>query len=109
METILSDPCFEYWLLLHFELTDRPFDGAGTGRSACEEVTARLRSHLPEYRKNDLRIFKQCRERLDAAVRNARRVEENPSSQSPRTDVWKLIVRLLEIGRKSDDARGNRT
>ena len=29
IEAVISDPCFEYWLLLHFEYTTRPFDKLG--------------------------------------------------------------------------------
>ena len=94
---VLSDPCFEYWLLLHFQFTDRPFAAAGKGSTACDEVIERLRHHLPDYRKDDPRLFEQCRDRVDDAVRNAQRSESSRSPDAPRTDVGRLVARLLEI------------
>ena len=52
VEMILKDPCFELWLLLHFEFTDRPYTSVRGGRSACADVIERLQRHIPEYRKN---------------------------------------------------------
>ena len=93
----LSDPCFEYWLLLHFEFTDRPFTATGQGRSACGEVIERLLRHLPDYRKNDPHVFAQCKGRMGDAIRNAARAESKALSGVPRTDIGKLVARLLEI------------
>lgn len=50
IEAVISDPCFEYWLLLHFEYTTRPFDKVG----GCEQATRMLRRHMSDYRKGDL-------------------------------------------------------
>lgn len=94
---ILSEPCFEYWLLLHFEFTDRPFTATGKGRTACGEVIDRLRRHLPDYRKNDPHVFAQCRSRMDDAIRHAARAKSKTSPGVPRTDIGKLVARLLEI------------
>lgn len=93
----LSDPCFEYWLLLHFEFTDRPFTATGQGRSACGEVIERLLRHLPDYRKNDPHVFARCKGRMGDAIRNAARAESKALSGVPRTDIGKLVARLLEI------------
>lgn len=97
IEMILSDPCFEYWLLLHFEFTDRPFIAAGKGRTACDEVIQRLGRHLPDYEKNDPGIFERCGGRVDAALHNAARAGSSRESGTPRTDVGELVARLLEI------------
>ena len=56
----VSDPCFEFWLLLHFEFTTAPFDG-------YSEVRDRLKSHWPEYKKGDA-IPIDLFERLPKAV-----------------------------------------
>ena len=100
VEVILSDPCFEYWLLLHFELTDRPFVAVGKGRAACDAVIAALRRHCPEYSKNEPRIYEQFQEHVDTAVSNAERLEGLKtalSSHSPRTSVGRLVKRLSKI------------
>ena len=97
---ILSDPCFEFWLLLHFQLTDRPFLSAGGGRTACESVIAALRSHIPEYQKNATGVFRHFNAHVEVAVANAERLMalgSNRTENSPNTDVGNLVNRLLEI------------
>ena len=59
VEMILSKPCFELWVLLHFEFTDRPYTDLRGGRSACDGVIEVLRRHIPEYRKNEAHHFQQ--------------------------------------------------
>ena len=100
LKMILSDPCFEYWLLLHFELTDRPFVAAGKGKTACDEVVEALRRNVPRYQKNDVRVFDQFREHMDTAASNAEQLESlgsASSSGSPSTDVGRLVTRLRGI------------
>lgn len=50
IQPIISTPCIEFWLLLHFAYTDQPF-------SNCEDVKQALQVHLPNYRKADPKIF----------------------------------------------------
>jgi len=47
-----SVPCFEYWLLLHFEFTTKPFVANGA-KSSCAKVIDNLKKHLPAYAKGD--------------------------------------------------------
>ena len=87
IEMILSNPCFELWLLLHFEFTDRPFTSGGIN-SACENVIKKLRRHLPEYRKNDTQVFGKCCNHIDVAIENVdrlRRIDSLSSSHMSRT------------------------
>ena len=44
-ELAVSNPAFEFWFLLHFEETTRPFHNADELRKALEQ-------HLPGYKKN---------------------------------------------------------
>lgn len=78
----ISDPSFEFWLLLHFEFTTRPFDD-------CKAVIKRLKKHLPEYDKAS-NVAAGVLERTAEAIRNARKCREhhrtcdgcgNPSTQ----------------------------
>lgn len=67
----LSNPKFEYWLLLHFE------DGAGIGSSRdCDE---RLKKHLPNYRKG-IRSSQFTEERIRTAIRHAKAREIHGAS-----------------------------
>ena len=94
-EAIISVPCFEYWLLLHFEYTTRPY-----GRqSAAHAVVADLKRHLPNYSKNDERIFEKLRDKVETAKKNAakslRLGRDNPS-----TNVHKLVKYLQNIKKR---------
>ena len=95
IEQVLSVPCFEYWLLLHFEFTTQRFRGSRGGRSACEHVIRRLRKHLPSYSKSSRRVYEQCESLLATAIERAKRTRESESASS--TGVWKLIGRLKEL------------
>lgn len=73
----ISNPCFEYWLLLHFEACTAPLTCYG-------EVEKRLLRHVPGYRKSALR-FDDYAHGVDVAVDRARHPDaghgRNPSSQ----------------------------
>ena len=45
-----SWPCFEFWLLLHFVYSRRPYGPSGN-RTAAENCVRELRQHLPNYTK----------------------------------------------------------
>lgn len=94
----VSTPCFEYWLLLHFRYTNRPFHGTPGGPSACEQVIRELETHLEGYRKADARTYDRCRERTCAAIHNAKRVQRLAgASGASSSDVWKLVSRLQRL------------
>lgn len=81
----VSNPCFEYWLLLHFEeYLERCRNYA--------EVERRLRRHLPAYDKTRL-SFADYVDGLDAAVRRARARcdHEREHLNNPSTGVWPLV------------------
>ena len=92
IEAVISDPCFEYWLLLHFEYTTRPFHRVG----GCEQATRMLRRHVNDYRKGDRRFFDGLSGLRNAAVQNAERAAK--AGPSPGTDIGRLIRRLKELG-----------
>ena len=92
----VSNQCFEYWYLLHYRETDRPFRDA-------DEVYAVLRSNdcLPDYQKN-LDVFERLLERQKQAIARAERLYEgHPDREhdrfpNPSTHVQRLIRRLAE-------------
>lgn len=91
IEAVISDPCFEYWLLLHYEYTTRPLDRIG----GCEQATRRLRRHVNDYRKGDRRFFESLRGLRDTAIENAERASR--AGLSPGTDIGRLVRRLREL------------
>jgi hypothetical protein len=85
----LSNPKFEYWLLLHFE------DGCGIGSSAqCSE---RLKRYLPDYDKG-INPRKFTKDSITSAVSRAERRDNPPCDDWPRstgTTVYHLVKALL--------------
>ncbi len=96
---IPSVPCFEYWLLLHFIFTTRPFAKSGAG-SSCDSVIKELTKFLPHYGKSHGRIFQETRRLMDAAITNAKRVakfHETSGADNPSTQVHELVEYLCNI------------
>ncbi|MDR1828872.1 MAG: RloB family protein [Methylobacteriaceae bacterium] len=87
----LSNPKFEYWLLLHFE--------DSTGGISSRECSARLKHHLADYDKGiDPRRF--TRARIDDAIRRARGRDTPSCPDWPRapgsTTVYRLVDNILK-------------
>lgn len=82
----LSNPKFEYWLLLHFE------DGHGVGNS--KECTQRLKQHLPNYSKGKLELSKINPGIADAIERAKRK--DNPQCQKWPQITGTTVYRLVE-------------
>lgn len=85
----LSNPRFEYWLLLHFE------EGKDVNRKNCDE---RLRKYIPDYDKSiKPKLFPQ--ESIEQAIRRAK-LRDTPSCEDwPRgvgTTVYRLVEKILE-------------
>lgn len=101
LTVILTTPCFEWWLLLHFEKSA----GAYTMVSGCstgDRVVQDLRRHIPDYQKNQ-NVFPKLRGRLATAIKHAQEIErENQDSGStdPATRVHELIAFLFDCKQK---------
>ncbi|MGA2671710.1 MAG: RloB family protein [Terracidiphilus sp.] len=87
----LSNPKFEYWLLLHFE----DANGVKTG----DDCDRRLTKHLPGYDKHiEPQHFSVDRVHLAAA--RAKKRDNPPCADWPRkpgTTVYKLVERILDL------------
>ena len=86
IELAVSNPCFEYWLLLHFENCDAVL-------TCYRDVEKRLRKHLPSYNKSELR-FADYVEGIGEAVQRAtvRCVDHGAEYRTnPSTGVWRLV------------------
>ncbi len=91
-----SVPCFEFWILLHFTYTTRPFD-APAGGSICQQVIRQLEKYLPGYQKNDRGIFRQTQGFLDIAITRARQVKkfhQTSGTDNPSTNIHHLVEYL---------------
>ena len=86
----LSNPKFEYWLLLHFE--------GGAKISSPNECSARLKNHLPAYDKS-LDVRKITPDMIEDAIHRAKARDNPPCVDWPRTfgstTVYKLVENIL--------------
>ncbi|MGH3664374.1 MAG: RloB family protein [Micromonosporaceae bacterium] len=88
-----SHPCFEFWLLLHFE------DHAPPTGGSCNRAQTLLRKHLPPGKHV---LLDRLEGRFEAARTRAKSVSKQherdgnslPTKQDPSTDVWKFVDRL---------------
>jgi hypothetical protein len=91
-----SNPCIEFWFLLHYVRTTKPF-------SNCESVEKELQKYMPNYAKNQQylvqsNIYKTLKPKLLNAFENGKWIEENQIENdfdSSKSEVYKLIKILL--------------
>lgn len=85
----ISNPCFEYWLLLHF--------CKHVGHLAeYKTVRNKIKAHLPNYDKAGIRIGDYLGG-VNDAVDRARKRDENqpPPGINPNTAVWKIVKQMI--------------
>lgn len=91
-EAIASVPCFELWLLLHFEDVLAPLHRT--------EVYQRLRQYLTEYDKGQPGHYAQTQQNLDEAMRRAEHLAELTTAHNadePYTDMHRLVHLLTTL------------
>ncbi len=93
----ISIPCFEFWVLLHHERTDAPFN-------RCADVIERLREHMPGYEKADVTIARQLMSRLQNALENAAWVETEAehTGYNPYTSVHHVLRHFAQVADQKD-------
>lgn len=103
LHAVTSVPCFEVWILLHFTYTTHAFCAAGHD-SDCELVIDELdqKGRLPGYKKGSKEIFDVLRDKLEAAINNAGRLEKfhkTSGTDNPSTMVHQLVLHLKSLQR----------
>lgn len=104
VEIIASYPCYEFWLLLHFDFARSPYASAG-GRSAAEKLVADLQ-RLPgmaKYAKGETRdLFATLLTRLPTARTHASRALDEAievNEMNPSTRIHVLLDHLEHLGK----------
>lgn len=92
----VSNPNFEYWLLLHFE--------DGSDINSAKDVYSKLKIHIPNYNKSiDLRNFSI--KKVEYAVQRAQEKDVPSCVEWPRsigqTTVYKLVKQIIETSKQS--------
>lgn len=100
IQIVWSNPCFERWLLSHFEKTAGHI-------TDCANAIVKLNKHWKkhfraDYRKNDEQLYSRIARRTETAIENAkwaREVHHRSTSilkANSATEVYKLVEFLLK-------------
>lgn len=98
-KAIISIPCFEYWLLLHYGENTKPYE-ATQGKSPCAQVVKELGNFMGKYSKGHHGIFNRLLDQLDDAKAYAERclVEvRRVGTENPSTNVHELVDFLQKL------------
>ena len=85
-----SVPCFEYWILLHFDATEKPFNN-------CTQLLKQLGNYLPGYTKGMDSLYTDLLGQLEFATHNAKRALANAKragTDNPSTHIHELVTYL---------------
>ena len=98
---IRSIPAFEYWFLLHFTPSTKPYSPLGA-KSVGEQVIDDLKVYLPDYDKKQKGIYKYTVDNklIDGAKAHSNRIFENSKNTgdvNPSTNVHNLVEYLEEL------------
>ena len=92
---IVSNPCFELWYLNHYAYSTREY-------SSSSAVIAALKEYVPNYEKHN-NMYPQLLDKLPTAIKHEQQLENFHAEKlwpsnicNPRTDVGKLVLRMLE-------------
>jgi hypothetical protein len=100
LQAMDSIPCFEYWMLLHFEYTTTPFSASGK-KSVCDALIQRkLSKHIPDYTKGRKETIQTLIPNIDKAIQHAKKVEayhRTSKTDNPSTRVYILVDYLRNI------------
>jgi hypothetical protein len=101
LEAVKSVPCFEYWVLLHFGLTTKPYARSGK-RSPCDNVIRDLKKKegFRDYEKGSHGLYDRLKDRIDDAIENARNALEQATradTDNPTTEMHLLVEYLRAL------------
>ncbi len=93
----ISNPCFEFWLLLHDEYTTAPF-------VKCENVIRRIKErYIADYDKTNIPVIHYIPAKVPQAIINAAKCRQHHHDAgvkgNPSTDVDKLVREMNDATR----------
>ena len=99
MDLIFSNPCFEVWVLLHFQRSSRPYDNCS---GVVRELSRFWKNEFNErYQKSDPNIYSKTKGRTEDAIENARSILQRGSEalsafdNNSSSEAYRLVQRLL--------------
>lgn len=86
IEEAISIPCFEVWVLLHFERADAPLE-------RCAAAVDRVRRYMPNYEKADAAVARELMISVEKAIGNAEWLDARAANNdfNPYTSVHKVL------------------
>ncbi len=107
LDIIISNPCFEYWYILHFEKT-------GSSYNSRPKLNKRLSDHLRyKYEKSGCDFFEVVYPKTKTAIKNSKNIlrsqwqyEDDPKKRNPSTHVHQVVECIMDIAAKSRLRRG---
>ena len=94
-KAIASRPCFELWLLLHFEEVQAPIHR--------DEVISRLKKHIMGYKKGADDTFSETSGLLNRALQRAQALATRFNAYDdpePYTDIAELVTLLINLRKR---------
>ena len=97
IKQIVSSPCFEIWLLCHYEFSTRQYNSS-------DEVVKNLKNYIRDYSKNDETIYEKTKPLISTALDNAEKLnnhcislDKKPHSVEfmPSTEIESIVKLLL--------------
>jgi hypothetical protein len=92
LRLVRSYPCFEIWLVYHFEFHRGPCNRG--------QALERAKALIPNYEKADVQCIESLIPRLDDAIRNSRRAlidAEQTDAPNPSTEMHKLVSDFMRM------------
>ncbi len=106
LRVILSNPCFEYWYILHFRRTSALYHRS-------RDVVSDLKKDFPNYNKGNADIFEEIYPKRKTAIANSKGVlrshwhgEADLRKCNPSTHVYQVVECIMDIAEKSRFRRG---
>ena len=97
LKIILSNPCFEYWYILHFIKTSSPFHSS-------RNVISEVKKYHTKYSKGDVTIFDVIFNKTSKAIKRSKEVIREQHNNAvdlqncnPSTNVHLIVEELLKM------------
>lgn len=99
-----SNPCFELWIVLHFDFRDTACSRDDIQKKALEKVNSTLPKDKQLKKIDDLKAVKNLydllKDKVDTAMINAKKLKVNEEKkENPSSGMYKLVDSLLSIER----------
>lgn len=94
-----SVPCFEYWLILHFMYSTKPYVASGNKSSGANALKD-LKNLMPDYEKGLKGVFGKLHDQIEFAKENSKRAYKQSvtnHTDNPSTLIHELVDYLQNI------------